>query len=71
MTVQYARWVSRAVRGDLGQSIVLRRPVLGEVLDRFKNTSILAVAAIFISFVFGILLGVVSAVHRGTASTAW
>src|SRR6478735_9516470 len=29
VTVQYARWVSRAVRGDLGQSIVLRRPVLG------------------------------------------
>jgi peptide/nickel transport system permease protein len=28
VTVQYLRWISRAARGDLGQSIVLRRPVL-------------------------------------------
>jgi peptide/nickel transport system permease protein len=67
VTIQYARWVSRAIRGDLGQSIVLRRPVLGEVLDRFGNTAILASAAILISFLFGILLGVLSAVRRGSA----
>jgi peptide/nickel transport system permease protein len=66
VTVQYGRWVGRAIHGDLGQSIVLRRPVLDEVLDCFKNTAILAGASIFISFTFGILLGVVSAVHRGT-----
>src|SRR3954471_22219519 len=42
VTVQYGRWVNRAIHGDLGQSIVLRRPVLDEVLDCFKNTAILA-----------------------------
>lgn len=66
VTVQYWRWAGRALRGDLGQSIVLRRPVFGEVLDRFWNTAILAAASIAISFTFGILLGVVSAIHRGT-----
>src|SRR5262249_25813143 len=67
VTIQYVRWISRAAHGDLGQSIVLRRPVLGEVLDRFRNTAILAAAAILISFTLGILLGVVSAVRRGSA----
>lgn len=66
VTIQYVRWVSRAARGDLGTSIVLRRPVLGEVLDRFGNTAILAAASILISFTLGILLGVVSAVRRGS-----
>jgi peptide/nickel transport system permease protein len=66
VAVQYVRWVSRALRGDLGQSIVLRRPVLGEVLDRFGNTAILATASILISFLLGIVLGVVSAVRRGS-----
>ncbi|MEA2530471.1 MAG: peptide/nickel transport system permease protein [Thermomicrobiales bacterium] len=66
VAVQYVRWVSRALRGDLGQSIVLRRPVFGEVLDRFGNTAILATASILISFLLGIVLGVVSAVRRGS-----
>lgn len=66
VSVQYVRWITRAARGDLGQSIVLRRPVLGEVLSRFGNTAILAAAAILISFTLGILLGVVSAVRRGS-----
>ena len=33
--VQYARWLERAVQGDLGRSIALRRPVLDEVVSRF------------------------------------
>jgi len=65
--VQYAIWLGRAMRGDLGKSIVLRRPVVGEILDRFSNTIMLATAAIVISFTVGILLGVASAVSRGSA----
>jgi len=64
--VQYARWIGRAVRGDLGDSIVLRRPVLGEILDRFGNTVLLAGAAMLISFTLGIFFGVVSATRRGS-----
>ena len=64
--VQYVHWIGRAARGDLGESIVLRRPVLGEVLDRFGNTALLGGAAILISFTLGIILGVVSATRRGS-----
>ncbi|MDP9356888.1 MAG: ABC transporter permease [Chloroflexota bacterium] len=67
VVVQYASWIGQALQGDLGQSIVLRRSVLGEVVDRFGNTALLAGTAILISFTLGIVLGVVSAVRRGSS----
>lgn len=67
ITVQYMHWIGRALQGDLGQSIVLRRSVLGEVLDRFGNTALLAGTAMLISFTLGIALGVISAVRRGSS----
>lgn len=67
VVVQYGHWIGQAVQGDLGQSIVLRRSVLGEVVDRFGNTALLAGTAMVISFTIGIVLGVISAVRRGSS----
>jgi peptide/nickel transport system permease protein len=64
--LQYGLWAARVVRGDLGESIVLRRPVIDEVTSRFRNTALLAGAAILISFTIGIATGVLSAVRRGS-----
>ncbi|MFN8591952.1 MAG: ABC transporter permease [Thermomicrobiales bacterium] len=64
---QYAIWASHVVQGDLGTSIVLRRPVLDEVVGRFRNTALLAIAAIVLSFTIGTALGILSAVRRGSA----
>jgi peptide/nickel transport system permease protein len=64
LPVQYLRWVSRALQGDLGRSIQLNRPVLPELLGRFQATLILATAAAVISFSLGLVLGVVSAVNH-------
>jgi peptide/nickel transport system permease protein len=64
--VQYARWLERAAHGDLGRSIALRRPVLDEVVARFKNTLLLSSAAMLVSFPLGIAIGVLSAVKRGS-----
>jgi peptide/nickel transport system permease protein len=64
--VQYARWITRALQGDLGRSISLKRPVLGEVALRFKNTILLSSAAMVVSFTLGIAIGVMSAVRRGS-----
>ncbi len=66
VVVQYGLWASRVVRGDLGNSIVLRRPVLGEITSRFTNTALLAGAAILVSFTVGPALGVLSATRRGS-----
>jgi peptide/nickel transport system permease protein len=64
--LQYLHWLGDAVRGNLGDSIQLRRPVLNEVVQRFGNTLILAISAIAISFPGGILVGTLSAIARGS-----
>jgi peptide/nickel transport system permease protein len=61
MLVQYGRWASRAAQGDLGRSIMLRRPVLPELWRRFQATLVLAAGALVLAFPLGVLLGVLSA----------
>jgi len=64
--IQYVVWLGDVFHGNLGNSIVLQRPVLTEVLQRFGHTALLAGAAILISFTLGISLGVLSALRRGS-----
>ena len=59
--VQYVRWLGHVARGDLGRSIWMRRPVLNEVLVRFRATLLLTATALVISTTVGIALGVASA----------
>src|SRR5205814_3201348 len=65
--VQYLSWLSRVVRGDLGESIQLHRPVLAEVAERFRGTLILALAAMVVAFSVGIVFGLVAALRANTA----
>jgi len=66
MLVQYGRWLTHVAQGDFGRSIVLRRPVLPEVWERFKATVILAAGGMVMAFPLGILSGVLSATRRGS-----
>jgi peptide/nickel transport system permease protein len=59
--VQYARFLGRLVHLDLGNSAVTRRPVTTEIVSRIPPTAELAVAALAISLVIGMVAGVVSA----------
>jgi peptide/nickel transport system permease protein len=59
--VQYVRWLGHVARGDLGRSLFMRRPVLGEVLGRLQATLILTGTALLLSTTLGIALGVLSA----------
>ena len=59
--VQYVTWIAHVARGDLGRSLWMKRPVLGEVLERFKATLLLTGTALFLSTVGGIALGIASA----------
>ena len=59
--VQYVTWIGHVARGDLGRSLWMKRPVLGEVLERFKATLLLTGTALFLSTVGGIALGIASA----------
>jgi peptide/nickel transport system permease protein len=63
--VQFVRYVRRLIQGDLGISIVSRRPVLSDLLDRYPATIELTLASLVASTLVGVPLGVVSAVGRG------
>jgi peptide/nickel transport system permease protein len=64
--VQYALWLGRTLKGDMGETILDRKPVARVVLARLPSTLHLGAAAFFLSFLIGIPLGVLSAVKRGT-----
>jgi peptide/nickel transport system permease protein len=61
LPVQYAHWVGHVLRGDLGRSIWMKRPVLPEVLGRLGATLLLTGTALVLSTVGGVALGVASA----------
>jgi peptide/nickel transport system permease protein len=64
LPVQYWRWLSRALQGDLGRSLELREPVVDLVLSRFKNTLILTACSMLISLAVGLSAGIVSATRQ-------
>lgn len=64
--VQYVRWLARAVRGDLGTSISLNRPVLPEVAQRFGASLVLAAASFALALPGGVGAGIAAAVARGS-----
>jgi peptide/nickel transport system permease protein len=66
LPVQYAQWLGRAIRGDLGLSVVNSRPVLDQLIIAVPNTLILAVAATLIGFTLGTILGGLAGYFQNT-----
>ena len=66
--VQYWRWASGILRGDLGQSLVMERPVAPIIADALGASAVLAASSFVFVAVIGIVLGVVAAVRRNTAT---
>ncbi|MBE2217288.1 MAG: ABC transporter permease [Ignavibacteria bacterium] len=64
--VQYGRFMVKAVQGDLGRSYSSNRDVLKTILETFPATALLAVSALIISSLIGILIGVISSVKPYT-----
>ncbi len=62
---QYALWLGKALTGDLGTSFVTKRPVLGELLNRFVVTIQLTTMAALIALTMGAATGLASARLRG------
>jgi dipeptide transport system permease protein len=66
MMMQYLDYLTNILHGDLGTSIVTKRPVLGEFLARFPATLELSICAIVLAVFIGIPAGVLAAVKRGS-----
>jgi peptide/nickel transport system permease protein len=67
IVVQYASWIGGLLRGDLGYAYVSEKPALDEILPRIPVTAKLAALALLFSVMFGVPLGVISAVRQNTA----
>ena len=61
---QFLRFTAGALRGDFGKSIRTKRPVMTEIAERFPYTMKLTLAAMAWSVVFGLGIGIFSAIHR-------
>ncbi|HEX3179489.1 MAG TPA: ABC transporter permease [Methylomirabilota bacterium] len=64
LAVQYARFIGGVVRGDFGESLRYRRDALGLVMERLPATLLLAGAAMALTLVVAVPLGVLAAVRR-------
>jgi peptide/nickel transport system permease protein len=64
--IQYLEFVGRAVRGDFGYSFHNRQPAWDMVTDRLPRTVQLALAAVLLSIVVSLPLGIIAALKRNT-----
>jgi peptide/nickel transport system permease protein len=70
LSVQYARFVERVVRGDLGYSYRQDVPVTELIAGHLGATFQLALASLAVAVVLGVALGVAAAVRRGSGVDA-
>ena len=64
MLVQYVRWMSNLVRGDLGLSFSSNQPVTAVIARPIRNSMVLVVLSIVLLWAMAIPLGVYSAVRQ-------
>ena len=62
---QYLRWLGRLLVGDLGHSLLYKRPVAQMIRDTLPNTLQLSALALLTALLVGVPLGVLAAFHRG------
>ncbi|KFI24665.1 ABC transporter permease subunit [Paenirhodobacter enshiensis] len=63
---QYFDFLTRLFHGDLGNSLVTKKPVLTEFFTLFPATLELALVAIILATVIGVPVGVLAAIKRGS-----
>jgi ABC-type dipeptide/oligopeptide/nickel transport system permease component len=66
--IQFIKWVSNILKGDLGISIRTNRPVTLEIFSRLPNTIELTIVGLFIAIIIGIPIGIFAAIKRGELS---
>jgi peptide/nickel transport system permease protein len=66
LPVQYVKWAGRALRGDLGESIRTKEPVLRLIRQKLPITLQLALYALTIALLIAVPAGVLAAMRRNT-----
>jgi glutathione transport system permease protein len=65
-SIQYLHFLTRAVHGDLGNSIRSQQPVSHEIAERLPFTFALTTVSFSIAILFGLTAGVFAAIYRGS-----
>src|SRR5260370_17500381 len=66
LPVRYLYWAGGVLKGDLGESVRIQKPVLDLILEKLPVTLELALLAIVIALSIGLTAGIVSAVFKDT-----
>ncbi len=71
LLIQYVGWIADFARGDWGTSLAQNRPVTRVLLDALPHTLLLSAASLMLTYVGGIIVGLIQAVkHRSRIDTA-
>src|ERR671935_1960064 len=65
--VQYLKWMKQVVRGNFGMSMEWRRPVTEVIGERLWLTVVVSVAALILTWVLALPIGIYSAVRQYSA----
>lgn len=65
LAIQYARWIGGVLRGNLGESFAIHRPVERVLFDAMPVSLFLGGTALLITFLIGVPLGILQAARRG------
>ncbi len=63
--IRYIKWAGNILHGDMGTSMIYRKPVLEVISERFSLSIALMITAWILSGIFGLLFGILVAVYRG------
>lgn len=66
LPVQYAEWLGRTVRGDMGESIYFKTAAAPLILSKLQTTLVLGMLALAFALVVSIPLGVLAALYRNS-----
>ena len=66
LAVRYLRYMRNLFKGDFGASLMTKRSVFDEMIQRFPYTLMLVSFVMILSLLFGIPLGVFAATHQAT-----
>jgi hypothetical protein len=65
LVVQFGIWIANVMRGDLGESFVLKKTVAGLIAQRLEPTIALALSTILFAVLIAVPLGVLAAWRHG------
>jgi peptide/nickel transport system permease protein len=66
LPVQYAEWLGKTVRGDLGESIYFKTPAAPLIFSKLQTTLMLGVLALLFALAISVPLGVLAAIYRNS-----